>query len=261
MGGTRKEKAIYVRKTSTYKRQCPSKLRVALKKTENGYVLEVHSFTPNHNHELNEKLYHAMPKQRRKVLANAKPFLDRVMNTKPDYKLLQHDLSIEGEGTGIVKRRDLYNYNAKIKDSFGTTEMEQIVNELLSIDGACVKVVHDDNKALQGIFFQDGRMQSIFKAFPEIMLFDATYRLNNRRMSLVILLAIDGNGESQIVGLFLVISENLNILTTMFQQFKRENGEWDKIEVILTDKAMVNLAVVEKEIPNAAHQLCIFHVK
>lgn len=153
MGGTRKEKVSYVRKSSTYKKQCPSKLRVTLKAIENGYVLQVHAFTPNHNHDLTEKLYRAMPKQRRKVLSNAKPFLDRVMNIKPDYKLLQYDLSMESDGKGVVKRRDLYNYNAKIKNSFGATEMEQIVNELLSIDGACVKIVHDDDNALQGIFF------------------------------------------------------------------------------------------------------------
>lgn len=102
-------------------------------------------------------------------------------------------------------------------------------------------------------------MQSIFHAFPEILLFDGTYSLNNRRMPLVILLAIDGNGESQVVGLFLVVTENLEIFTTMFQQFKQENSNWDKIEVVITDKAMVNLAVVANELPNAAHQLCVFH--
>lgn len=261
MSGKRKEKETYVRKTSTYKKQCASKLTVLLKKADDEYFLQVQSFTPHHNHDLSEKLYRAMPNQRRKVLEGAKPFLDRVMSTKPDYKLLQFDLSNESGGKGVVKRRDLYNYNAKIKNSLGKTEMEEIVNELLSLDGACVKVVHDTGKALQGIFFQDGRMQSIFKAFPEILLFDGTYRLNNRRMPLVTLLAIDGNGESQIVGLFLVVSENLEIFTTMFREFKKENENWDKIEVVLTDKAMVNLSVVANELPGAAHQLCIFHVK
>lgn len=92
-------------------------------------------------------------------------------------------------------------------------------------------------------------------------MFGATYSLNDRRMPLVILLVVDGNGESQIAGLFLVRSENLPILNTMFREFKSENEKCDKIEVIVTDKAMANLNVVEQHFPQAAHQLCIFHTK
>lgn len=258
MGGSRKEQASYARRISTYKRKCPSKFSVSFKETANGFALQILSLVLSHNHELKANLYRAMPKQRRKVIEDARPLLDRVLNTKPDYKLLQFDLSSSNDG-GVVKRKDLYNYNTKIKNSFGGTEMEQIVNELLSLDGACVKVVHDAENAVQGIFFQDARMQNVFNAYPEILLFDGTYSLNNRRMPLVILLTIDGYGETQVIALFLVISENLDIFTTMFQLFKTENPNWDKIEVVLTDKAMVNLAVVAKELPNAAHQLCIFH--
>lgn len=57
------------------------------------------------------------------------------------------------------------------------------------------------------------------------------------------------------------MSENIEILTEMFQQFKQENDMWQKIEVVITDKAMVNLSVVRNEITQAVHHLCIFHVR
>lgn len=129
MGGSRKEKEVYLRRSSTYKQKCPSKMTVAFKETTTGFVLQVLSFIANHNHALKANLYRAMPKQRQKVIENAKPLLDRVLNTKPDYKLLQFDLSNSSEG-GVVKRQDLYNYNAKVKNNFGGTQMEQIINEL-----------------------------------------------------------------------------------------------------------------------------------
>lgn len=160
-----------------------------------------------------------------------------------------------------VKRKDIYNFNAKNKQSTGINDLEKVVNELRKVDGAAVKIVHNNQKELQGIFFQDQRMKKYFDVYPEILMFDATYSLNDRHMALVILLIMDGNGESQIVAMFIVISENDNIMTEMFRQFKDENKNWAKIEVIMTDKAMVNLNVARTEFPNAVHHLCIFHVQ
>lgn len=160
-----------------------------------------------------------------------------------------------------MKRKDLYNFNAKNKPFTGSNDLEKLVHELESVGVAAVKIVHNSANELEGVYFQDERMQKYFDTYPEILMFDGTYSLNDRRMPLLILMVVDGNGESQIAGFFIVKSENLSILTTMFQQFKVENTKWDKIEVIITDKAMTNLKVVENLFPQAAHQLCIFHTK
>lgn len=79
---------------------------------------------------------------------------------------------------------------------------------------------------MQGVYFQDQRMKVMFEAFPQLLLFDATFSLNDHRMSLIILLIVDGNGESQIVGLFLAISENAEILNTLLAHFKDENPKF-----------------------------------
>ena len=46
-------------------------------------------------------------------------------------------------------------------------------------------------------------MKSAFEAFPEVLLVDATYKLLDLRMPVYLLLIIDGNGQSEIVGIFL----------------------------------------------------------
>lgn len=261
-GGKRPEKEDYIRNnTRTYKRQCESKLVITLKKKQTGYVLRITSLNIEHNHELREDLFRALPKQRRDVIKKAAPLLSKVMKTKPDYKLLQYALSNENEEKQLVKRRDLYNYSQKLKPNIIQSDLDKVVNELLSVDGACVKIAHDAENVVCGIYFQDRRMKLTFDTYPEMLLFDATYKLNDRRMPLVILLAINGNGESQIVGLFIVKSENAAIFEFMFREFKAENENWEKVEVILTDKAMVNLSIADNEFPNAAHQICVFHTK
>lgn len=248
-----------VRNTTTYKQGCKSKIAVTFKKAEN--VLVVISLDEEHNHVQNSVLYKALPKQRSELIQNANELLVRVTKTKPNYILLQKEISSGSEKTGVVKRKDLYNFNAKNNAIVGDDDWEKLCHELQRVDSATVKIFHDRENQLEGLYFQDEKMKRFFDSYPEVLMFDATYSLNDRRMPLVILLIIDGNGESQIAGFFLVKSESIASLSQMFDHFKIENPKWDKIEVVITDKAMTNLNVVASRFPQAEHQLCIFHSK
>ena len=66
----------------------------------------------------------------------------------------------------------------------------------------------DENKVFTGLFFQDALMKYSFNCYPEVILFDATYKLNELRMPLYLMLAIDGNGQSEIVSLFFNFCRN-----------------------------------------------------
>lgn len=133
-----------------------------------------------------------------------------------------------------------------------------MVNEMRSIQGSTVKIIMNEENGLEGILFQDGKMKKFFANYPDLLMFDGTYKLNDRRMPLIVLLVIDGNGESQIGGFFLVKSENISILNNLFEEFKNENPNHAQTEVILTDKHATNLNVVKHQFPNASHHLCIF---
>lgn len=246
--------------TQTFKQGCTARFALSFHQNNGMNALVVTTMDAIHNHDRDEELFRRMPNQRHGAIKEAHQFLERVANVKPDAKLLQFEVSKNNPSMYPVKRKDIYNFNAKNKQSVGINDLDKVVNELRKIDGATVKIVHNDAMQLQGIFFQDSRMKKYFSVYPEILMFDATYNLNDRQMALVILLVVDGNGESQIAGFFIVITENMEIMTEMFNQFKQENDNWDKIEVVMTDKAMVNLNTVRTEFPNAVHHLCIFHI-
>ena len=61
---------------------------------------------------------------------------------------------------------------------------------------------------VQGIYFQDSSMKMSSESYPELLMVDATYKWNNLRMPVFIPLVIDGNGESEIVSVFLVSTED-----------------------------------------------------
>ena len=48
---------------------------------------------------------------------------------------------------------------------------------------------------------------------------DATYKLNNLRMPLYILMVVDDNGESEVIGLWIVASEDKSTISHLMEIF------------------------------------------
>ena len=64
---------------------------------------------------------------------------------------------------------------------------------------AVVEVSKNDDNVLTSIFFQKQSWINIYAKYPELILIDAIYKLNNLWMPMYIMLVVDGNGESEII--------------------------------------------------------------
>jgi len=62
-------------------------------------------------------------------------------------------------------------------------------------------------------------MKEVFSKFPEVLLLDGTYSINNCGMPLYSFLAEDGHGQGQIVGMILLSGENSIQIKTMTKIF------------------------------------------
>ena len=102
-------------------------------------------------------------------------------------------------------------------------------------------------------------IKSIFDSYPEVILVDATYKLNNLRMPLYLMMCIDGNGQGEIV-LFLTMMKTEEAITKMVQTFKCTNPKWECTKFVMSDKDFNERAVLKKEFPNASLHICLFHV-
>ena len=123
-----------------------------------------------------------------------------------------------------------------------------------------LEVFADQDENLMGIFYQDNCMKQLYAAFPEVLFVDATHKVNELRMLLYIFLICDGNGQSEIVAAFLVASEQKPVIEQMVRIFKKHNTSWPATKVIMTDKDMSERNTLSEEFPEAALQLCLFHV-
>lgn len=111
-----------------------------------------------------------------------------------------------------------------------------------------------------GIYFQDDRMSQIFEKYPEVLLYDTTYKMNNKNLPLVLQLCVDGNGETEICNLFIARSESYLCIGEMVKIFKEFNESWTKTRVIIGDKDFADRGVYNEMFPDAVLQICLFHV-
>ena len=85
------------------------------------------------------------------------------------------------------------------------------------------------------------------------------YKLNNLRMPLYILMVVDGNGESEVIGLWIVASEDKPTISHLMEIFITYNNT-SKTKCIMADKDMTERNVLAEELPSAILLICLFHV-
>ena len=112
---------------------------------------------------------------------------------------------------------------------------------------------------LKAIYFQTFEMRIFFSSYPELLLIDATYKLNDLNMPLYVLMSVDGNGESEIVCLWLTQFEDKETITELVQEFKKHNSSWSSTQSIMSDKDMTERNVLSKEFPQSKLLICLFH--
>lgn len=122
-----------------------------------------------------------------------------------------------------------------------------------------MEVVSDGEKNLIGIYYQSHQMKENFQMYPDFVMIDATYKLNNLRMPLFILLIVDGNGLSEIVALWVVTDESKETLRQMVQLFKKHNPNHNQIKCVMADKDLTERAIISDEFDNAHILICLFH--
>lgn len=243
-----------VRQSYSYKNECPALINIHFKSKRR--VLVVDDLHAAHNHDRSENIFGGLPNQRR-LDEDEKQFAMNMISMKPNMRLLQKEICAKTGKITVLK--DLQNIKQQQRKIFAGGDLEAIYEEVKARNDINAEVFVDNNE-LQGIYLQDERMRKYFELYPEMALMDATYKLNDRRMPLFILLVVDGNGESQIAALFIIKSENYDIISKMLATFKRYNPKHTEVKLILSDKHFAGRRAYVEAFPNAQLQLCIFHV-
>ena len=131
-----------------------------------------------HNHEIKDKLFKYLPKQRH-LSSEERKDVENMLKVNANKKMLQNYAM--QKAVKNVTLKDIHNIQSNImkKDKdINKGPLEQFHTILSERPGAIVEYITDDNN-FKAIFFQDETMKSFFRNFPEVILVDATYQTNN----------------------------------------------------------------------------------
>ncbi|KAJ3659804.1 hypothetical protein Zmor_011472 [Zophobas morio] len=247
-----KSKSSGQRRHKTMQDNCPARIKISI---NDNYQLCITEINNEHNHRLDEFSYKFMARNR-KLNPSDKEEMVHLMQMKANSKDAQN--YIMSKTNKIVSLKDIRNIKSIAEAPLNTNKLEEIIPKLIQ-EGDSVKILRKSDKNLRAIYYQSKTMKQMFKYFPEILMCDGTYKLNNLRMPLYLLLTVDGNGHSEIVCSFLLVDEDEITLSEVIQLFKKENANWDATKTIFTDKDMKECHIFKQEFPDARLLLCLFH--
>jgi len=78
-------------------------------------------------------------------------------------------------------------------------------------------------------------MQSVFEAYPEVLLVGPTFTLTGLQITAYLMLVIDGNGQSEVVSLMLLADESRSTVSAAIEAFQHHNPAWLKTQTVMTD--------------------------
>ena len=202
--------------------------------SEDGQSLDVVESDLDHsNHIISKDVYLHLPMQRRLDKAHkmqAETLLSVCGNTK---LVQQHMQNVSGK---VVLLKDIANISHKLKKQEAMpNNLKSVLQQLEATGDSVVDVLVAEDNSFKGIFYQDLYMQSVFDAYPEMLLVGATFTLTGLQITAYLMLVIDGNGQSEVVSLMLLADDSRSTVSAGVEAFQHHNPAWLKTQTVMTD--------------------------
>ena len=153
----------------------------------------------------------------------------------------------------VVTNQDIQNMKRKSEHP-NQSEESKIFSTLSKfleahVDNIACVVLDDDEKTIELIYIQSYLQRQCFEKFPELIMVDGTYKINNAGMCLYDILVEDGCGDSRVVAYCFVSQETKISIVNFSQIFKRCNSKCEEVKVALTNKDFIEIVAIEQEFP------------
>ncbi|CAL4170273.1 unnamed protein product [Meganyctiphanes norvegica] len=239
------------RKTSSFSTGCEFNMK--LKVTKDGQKLELTKLQSKHNHEMHQAIFENLPQQR-KLDPETSEKTKMILSCDANKKKVQHHLHSQGIKVQIQDLNNLMKNEGEKSNDY-----EKVKNLVDSYDNLDCQYLLNEN-VCTGVFLQTEKMKKTFEAYPEIIFIDATYKLNQLNMKLYVMMCMDGNGESEVIALAFVSSDDRETLAWFADCFVKRNPNFVKVQCIMSDKDMTERDVMKTYFPGVHLLICSFHV-
>ncbi|KAK9062811.1 hypothetical protein SSX86_020001 [Deinandra increscens subsp. villosa] len=249
------------RSTSSSLTDCKACVRFKAIRGSGSYIM--HKFVDFHNHRLMEKEDMEYSKVRRKLQYPEKRFINKIStaNIGPCTAYRLRSLCSGGRRRVRGNANDFRNYKRDLRVYIGKRDAQMLVDRLEK------RKKNDPNfyfnykcneRELFTLFWADDVAKINYKAFGDVLVFDATYRTNRYKMVFVPFTGVDHHKRSVTFGGALIKRETTECYKFILESFMEAHATQPKI--VFTDQDLAVQAAVEAIFFESAHHLCMWHI-
>ncbi|CDH61072.1 transcription factor far1-related partial [Lichtheimia corymbifera JMRC:FSU:9682] len=233
--------------TKSMKRQCPFKIYISTARDEESkWTIKPNNCVWYHSHPLSAdpSIYHEL----RRPTGPQQIMISNLLEIKSRPAQIV-DFIKKTDRTAMIKAKDVSNFTAKyFSTSSVDGELQEVVSELDSL-GFTVRyeLQQPDNALLKSIFVTHPKCIEQAVAFPDVVILDATYKTNVRKMPLV-----------NIVGVSNLASEYKK---SSLRTFSIAGDGTPGPSLFVSDDDPSLKIALEKHAPGIPHLLCAWHIE
>ncbi|XP_032903624.1 uncharacterized protein LOC116990180 isoform X2 [Amblyraja radiata] len=239
------------------KMKCPCVIKVRLSADGDKFVVKV--INESHNHTVLQEEEERLQHQRLCVKALR---VDPTSIVSPRSNGAGVKVQLGEVASKVLADEDAHSPARKEKCGqfkVNKTDLEKMVPTLAAVKDSTVVMVVNKANVLQAIYYQDGRMKQTFERFPEVLLVGATYSWAGLQLPTYLLLAINGNGESELASLWFLQSEERETVRQLLRIFRQKNPAAEGTQAVVVGSMVCDGELVTDVLPHCKPLACLAH--
>ncbi|GJS75907.1 FAR1-related sequence 5-like protein [Tanacetum coccineum] len=164
--------------------------------------------------------------------------------------------------TNLLTLLTIYEAQKKIrKNEKGVKTPMQFLVSVLDIHHYVYEpYTHPVTNELQALFFVHLTSYEIWRAFPHVLIIDATYKTNIYKMPFVQIVGVTSTGNTFCVAFVFISEEKMDNYKWALEKLKLTLNESMHPRVIVTDRELALMKACEIVFPHTNHLLCRWHI-
>ncbi|KAK9067756.1 hypothetical protein SSX86_011867 [Deinandra increscens subsp. villosa] len=256
--GREPESTATMRASGSKKIDCPFEL-VATYNNMSGRF-EMDQRKPYHNHSPTRYMEgHAHV---RRLSGEQEQFVEQLWEQNMPPRHIHSTLKKQWPGSVFI-RKTIYNVIDKIKrkKKMGSTPIEVLENYLRELQFIFSTREDPKTNITQEVFFISPQSYTTWRAFPHVLMIDATYKTNMYKLPFVQMIGVTSTGNSFLIASAFITYEREDNYTWVLERLKEILEGCYMPRVILTDKDLALVNACGKVFPDASRQLCRWHIQ
>ncbi|XP_022014087.1 protein FAR1-RELATED SEQUENCE 5-like [Helianthus annuus] len=239
------------------------KARLLIVATQDPIRFVVHSWSDVHNHPLIDTFNRDLSKFSRKLPFAAQQFIHQMsLNRIGPVKTHRFLVSIKGGNHNVRGTTDDFkNYSQQLRIFIGDRDAQLLLERLRDRSENLANFYYDfvvSEGKLKAVFWADEISNLNYKAFGDVLAFDATYQTNKYNMIFVPFTGVDNHMHCVTFGARLLLNETVESYKWLLQAFMKAYHTEPRL--ILSDQDPSMKQVIQQVFTTARHRLCMWHI-